>query len=182
MRELTFSPERALESLLYLAAKLNDATVHEVLKLRYFADKLHLQKYGSTASGDDYVAMQFGPVASHTYDMLKAARGERTRWIHPRLVDTVSGQLSVRGKYVVPQRQANLECLSPADVECLDEALAMYGNMPFDQRTDLSHDAAWQRAWDATADGSLRGGEMSIVDIVSTLENADEVLEFLNDK
>ncbi|ORC47815.1 hypothetical protein B2G74_22170 [Burkholderia sp. A27] len=182
MRELTFSPERALESLLYLAINLKNATIHEVLKLRYFADKIHLQRYGSIASGDDYVAMKFGPVASNTYNMIKAARGERNGWIHPRFVEAVDGALSVPdGLHLKAMRGPNTNRLSAADLECLSEALRLYGNMPFDERTELSHDAAWKKAWDAAADESIKAGEMPIVEIASTLENAKEVLEFLHE-
>lgn len=181
MHEQTFFPERALESLLYLATKLNDATIHEVLKLRYFADKIHLQRYGSIASGDDYVAMKFGPVASNTYNLIKAARGERSGWIHPRFVEVVEGTLTVPdGLHLKAGRDSRTECLSPADLECLDEALTLYGDMPFAERTDLSHDAAWEKAWAAAADESIRAGEMPLIEIAKTLENADEVIEFLH--
>jgi uncharacterized phage-associated protein len=82
-KEISFSPHKAVESLLYVVARLIEPTVHEALKIRYFADKLHLAKYGWLASGDEYVAMQFGPVASSTYNLIKAARGDQSGWIHP---------------------------------------------------------------------------------------------------
>lgn len=78
VREITFAPDKALESVLYIAAHLAEPTIHEVLKIRYFADKLHLAQYGFLASGDEYVAMKFGPVASSTYNLLKAARGDQS--------------------------------------------------------------------------------------------------------
>jgi uncharacterized phage-associated protein len=181
MRELTFSPERALESLLYLVPKLAEATIHEVLKLRYFADKIHLERYGSMASGDEYVAMQFGPVASNTYNLIKAARGERNQWIHPRFVELVEGALKAPdGVHLTAVRAADVERLSPADIECLDEALRLYGNMAFRERTELSHDSAWKKARNAATEGSLKAGEMPVIDIARTLANADEVIEFLH--
>ena len=181
MRELTFSPERALESLLYLVTNLKDATIHEVLKLRYFADKLHLERYGSMASGDEYVAMKFGPVASNTYNMIRAARGDRNSWIHPRLVEVVDGAFSVSdGVHLKAHRKPNAERLSPADLECLEDAIKRYGNMPFDERTELSHDAAWRSAWAAAAGESLKAGEMPVIEIANTLKNAKEVIEFLH--
>ena len=61
IRENAFSPEKALESVLLIASSLNEPTVHEVLKMRYFADKIHFSEYGFLGSGDRYVAMSFGP-------------------------------------------------------------------------------------------------------------------------
>jgi uncharacterized phage-associated protein len=180
MREVTFSPERALESLLFLASKLENPTFHEVLKLRYFADKMHFAKYGFLASGDRYVAMRFGPVASNTYNMMKASRGDRGEWIHPRFVALVEGALSIKNNHVlVPLRPARTEDLPPSDVECLEAAIQEYGGMSFGERTELSHDSAWKKAWDSACEEAALSDEMSIGDIAATLNNADEILEHL---
>lgn len=179
--EITFFPERALEAILYLAARLEQPTIHEVLKLRYFADKLHLSRYGWLASGDDYVAMKFGPVGSGTYNLLKAARGDQSGWIHPRFSELVRGALEIAEdrKTLLPQRPADTDHLSPADLQCLDEALRLYGGMNFRERTDLSHDTAWQAAWQTAADDEVGQSPMTMEAIASTLPNADEVIAHL---
>ena len=178
MREMSFSPQRAIESLLFLAGNLEQPTIHEVLKLRYFADKIHLSKFGFMASGDTYSAMKFGPVASHTYNMLKAARGERSNWIHPDFVEAVEDSLVVvESKNVRVLRAPNLELLATSDVECMKEALSLYGNMPFSERTELSHDTAWTKAWDAACNDSMDASDMGLTDIAETLENSAELIE-----
>ena len=48
-----------------------------ILKLLFFADRYHLRKYGRTISNDSYCAMQNGPVASKTYDLLKSISNEQ---------------------------------------------------------------------------------------------------------
>lgn len=181
MRELSFSPQRALESLLFLTKRLSNPTIHEVLKLRYFADKLHMSAYGFMASGDRYDAMRFGPVASNTYNMLKAARGERNAWIHPAFIELVQGNLVVDDAKVVALRDASLELLAPSDIECLEEALKRYGNMPFWKRTGISHDSAYKRAWKTASENSMDAGRMTVRDIASTLDNSAEVLEYISD-
>ncbi len=182
-KEITFSPEKALESVLYIASKLNRPTIHEVLKVRYFADKLHLAKYGYLASGDDYVAMKFGPVASSTYNLLKAARGDQNGWIHPLFAKLVDGSLSVAADRMTlqPLRPPSLERLSQADVSCLDEAIRRYGNMPFNERTELSHDDAWKEAWAIASDDEVGQSPMAVRSIAGTLPNADEVIAHLED-
>jgi uncharacterized phage-associated protein len=182
VREKSFSPEKALESTLYIASRLQNPTIHEILKLRYFADKLHLAAYGFVASGDEYVAMKFGPVASSTYNLLKAARGDQSVWIDPRLYEIIEGALVVeRGSNrVVPQRDANIDHLSKADVAMLDEAIARYGNMSFRERTHLSHDTAWKAAWEVAEEDEAGQSPMPVDAIASTLENAEEIIEHLN--
>jgi uncharacterized phage-associated protein len=179
-KEITFSPDKALESVLYIASKLTQPTVHEVLKIRYFADKLHLANFGFMASGDDYVAMKFGPVATTTYNLLKAARGDQSGWIHPRLIELIEGALDVQARNVKPLRQPNFDLLSKADVDCIDQALARYGNMPFKERTELSHDAAWQAAWDIAAEDEVGQSPIKLQDIAATLPNAQEVIAHLH--
>ena len=179
--EITFSPEKALESVLYIAAKVAKPTIHEVLKVRYFADKLHLSKYGWLASGDDYVAMKFGPVGSGTYNLMKAARGDESGFIHPRFAELVKDSLAVDTdrKALLALREANASILSRADISCLDEALRQYGNMPFDIRTELSHDSAWKKAWDAASEDEVGASPMKVESIAQTLDNADEIVAHL---
>lgn len=181
VRPTDFRPDVAVESLLYLASKLSKPTVHELLKLRYFADKIHLSRFGSLASGDAYAAMKFGPVALNTYDLLKAASGEQSQWIHPGLVDAVSGVLVVKpdGMTVQAKRGADLRKLAKSDIECLDEAVATYGHLDFAQRTEVSHDAAWKAAFDTAAEEKVGRSVMPLRSIVETLQNADEVLEHI---
>ncbi len=171
VREITFAPDKALESVLYIAARLAEPTIHEVLKIRYFADKLHLAEYGFLASGDDYVAMKFGPVASNTYNLLKAARGDQSGWIHPLFAELVRDSLAVKAdhKSLKVLRDADLTRLSRADIESLDRAIEQYGNMPFDARTELSHDAAWQEAWDAATEDEVGVSPMRVEAIANTL-------------
>lgn len=175
-----FSPARAVEYLLYIANRVEKPTIHELLKIRYFADKLHLSAYGMVASGDNYVAMKFGPVGSKTYDLLKAARGEKSNFIPPAFYDAVAGSLQVVGEAATALRAANMDELTPADIQCLDDAIATYGGMDFESRTEISHDDAWKKGWDEAQKTKALQGEMKLVDIAHTLQNADEVLEYIS--
>lgn len=177
----TFSPKRAVEVLIFIAKHLKNPTIHEVLKIQYFADKLHFSKFGFMASGDSYVAMNFGPVASNTYDLLKAAGGKRSRWIHPTFVHLTEGAISVaNGLTVHSLREPEVDEISPAELTCLEEAISKWGDMPFKARTELSHDSAWEKAWKNAGNENLLAGEMETLDIVRTLPNAEEVMEHLN--
>ncbi|TDP63149.1 Panacea domain-containing protein [Roseateles toxinivorans] len=178
LREKGFSPEAAVEALLYVLHRVGrPATVHELLKIRYFADKEHLSMYGGLASGDRYYAMEFGPVASGTYDLLKVA-GKRAKNVPPRFVELATDALDgsdypkVRAK-----REPNMEFLSQSKVDALDDAIEKCRGWDFTKRVKESHDSAWDTArarWAETGDAT-----MSVPLISQALSNADEVLAHL---
>ena len=71
LKRFVFQREKAIEMVLYLAQRLDNPTVLQICKLMYFADKRHLDKWGQFLCGNDYVAMEHGPVPVNVYDMLK---------------------------------------------------------------------------------------------------------------
>lgn len=179
LRERSFSPEAALAAVLYmLRQKGGAATVHELLKASYFADKEHLSRFGWIGSGDRYCAMTFGPVPSHTYDLLKAAGGKRNN-APPRFVALARQVLDGRAYPTIKAAHApDMALLSPAIVECLDAAIKQSGGWGFWKRTHASHDAAWGEARARWAeDGDM---DMPIESIAKTLPNAPEVLEHIS--
>jgi len=144
-----FEPERALESLLYVAAKLPRPTLHSISKMLYFADKRHLDMHGRLLYGDEYVAMEYGPVPSQIYDVLKAVGGtESCRPNLAALVENAKISLSVTGYSIRPLRDGDAMEFSDSDQECLDWALEKYGHCSFDELTELSHA---EEAWKQTA-------------------------------
>ncbi|MDD9884665.1 MAG: Panacea domain-containing protein [Gammaproteobacteria bacterium] len=141
-----FEPAKAVECVLYLAARLPRPGLHNIAKIFYFADKRHLREYGRLICGDSYVAMKYGPVPSAIYGMLKAVRGDaRDQWTPPRaVVKRAKDALAVSGCRVKPLREADLMELSDSDVECLEWAVKKYGRCLFNELTHVSHDAAWK--------------------------------------
>lgn len=180
MREATFVPQKAVEYLLYLAAHVQNADMHKLLKLRYFADKLHLSRYGMLASGDRYVAMERGPVASQTYDLLKAVRDKNPMLLGVPGNAAAAEALDVSGYSVTALREPNLDYLSRSDIECMNEAIRLYGQMPFGKLTDASHDSAWDKGWEKCDRRTGSAGPMELIDIVGTLANADEVRDHIS--
>ncbi len=182
--EVTFSPERSLEAVLLVAGRLAKPAIHEVLKLLYFADKIHLSRYGWLASGDDYVAMKFGPVASGAYNLLKAARGDESGWIHPEFYRLVRGAFEIADdkRSISLLRSFNPAQLSPAYVACLEETLKSYAGMSFGARTELSHDDAWRAAWDVAGEDEVGQSPMPVESIARTLSNSEDVVAQLHNQ
>lgn len=179
-REITFSPEAALESVLYIVHALKGkATIHQVLKIRYFADKAHLAEFGWIASGDHYCAMKFGPVASHTYDLLKAARETDSEYTPPRFVELARSALQADDyPSIIALREPDTSRLSSSDVRCLDEAVRQCGRWNFNERVKESHDKAWEEAYERwKVNGDM---DMPVEAIAKTLPNAEEIIEHLS--
>lgn len=165
-----FDPEKALSAILWIAAHVTGPTFHRISKLFYFADKLHLERYGRLICGDSYVAMKHGPVPSEIYDMLKAVRGDG-RSLHMREAQKA---FAVEGdKTVVPLDEPNPEVLSESDLECLNESIKRYGHLSFKELTDLSHDDAWY----AADENDL----IDLEEIIATLPDGTALLQHLRD-
>lgn len=171
---IRFSPERAIELVLYIAKRLRYPTFHSISKILYFADREHLSRFGSLLSGDSYAAMRHGPVPSEVYNLLKAATNRREPHISPHYFQLVGKAFTVQGKYrVLPLRDSDPAMLSDSDRSCLDLVLKQHGRASFETLTRRSHDAAWKSA-----------DENDFIDVTAiarTLPNAKDVLAYLGE-
>jgi uncharacterized phage-associated protein len=157
---------KAVEVLLYVTAKVHD--MYAALKVVYFADKMHLQRHGRFIYDETYTAMRHGPVPSAGYDIVKATVPDYSRC--PDLAEA-RGHFRNAGNRIAPCRDADLDCLSETDRECLDEAIATYGSLSFGRLRELSHDAAYE----ATDEND----DMTDEHIARFLPNAESVLDYL---
>jgi len=162
----TFDQSKAVETILYLANRINKPRYHNITHLIYFADKTSLERYGRFIFGDDYYAMQYGPVPTCAYNMLK-----ESEWTDK--YDFVAEQ----PPNISPKRDADLDYFSESDLECLDLVIELYNSEPFWKIKKDSHDEAYAKAWDER--GIDRSARMSIESIVSLLQDPDELLVFL---
>lgn len=166
-----FDRDKALEVILYIAKNLDGATLHSISKMLYLSDKVHLQEYGRLICGDRYIAMEYGPVPSAIYDMMKVAAGRESIDVDWDEIILDAMQV-VRGRDVIPKRECNMDMLSESEIECIQSALAEYGHKSFGQLTDITHDSAWE----ATDENQ----PISLDSIVGTLPNAAEVIDYLH--
>jgi hypothetical protein len=133
--------EKALEVVLYVAGSTSD--LFHIVKILYYADKLHLEKCGTLITGDFYVAMPEGPVPSGALHLIQYARKDNFGFedkianTHPEKAIEVRGD---KKDVIVPLRPANLDYLSDTDKECLDEAIAQYAKMDFGTLWKLVHE------------------------------------------
>lgn len=166
----TFNREKALEAILYVARHLESASLHSISKILYLADKRHLERFGRLISGDRYIAMEFGPVPSAIYDMMKVADNRDS--IDADWDAIIKESFAIQGgRYVKPLRKTNMDMLARSEVECFDHTIKKYGRKTFGQLTDLTHDAAWK--------GVGENQPISLEAIARTLPNSGDLVAYI---
>ena len=71
--QFKFCFDRSLQAAAYLlkSAKGRELRYIHLLKMLYIADREYLVEYGYTITGDNAVAMQYGPVLSRILNLIK---------------------------------------------------------------------------------------------------------------
>ncbi|MBF0140056.1 MAG: SocA family protein [Magnetococcales bacterium] len=150
--------DKIVEAIVWIAQQRPGIGFHAILKLLFFADKYHLNRYERPVIGDQYIAMQYGPVASATYDILKGdalAMESISASVLPFVVE-------YRGKPSVHAlREPDLDFFSESDIEALEWSNTSFGSLGFAQLTDLSHnDRSYQSAVDRDLNSPMLYEEM----------------------
>ena len=169
-----FDKTKALNALLYVANRVQRKDFHKIFKIVYFADRQHLAEWGRPITGDTYIAMDAGPVPSRMYDMLKIVRGDSY------LPDTegLGKFFKVENwMYVQPLVDADLNKLSKNEQEALDDSIAKYAELSYDEIKEKSHDIAWRSTardfsikWeDIAREAGLDSEEMECINEFSAL-------------
>lgn len=164
MKRFVFNHKKALAATLYVASKLTVANFHKVLKIIYFADLKHLNRYGRPITGDRYIAMENGPVASWILDLLHGKVGKEYRKF-----------FTIIGYIVSPKLPSNiLDHFSKSDLECLDESIKENKNLSFGKLKEKSHDSAWGK--------TERDTEMNVMDIIEASGASQEMREYIEEQ
>lgn len=114
----------------------------KALKLIYFADRYHLRRYGRPITGDDYLAMPYGPVASGAKDLAEMSGflGDDERTYGAHYLAPVDGY-TYRSLAEMDERT-----LSDSDRTALAWAWETFGHLDQFVLADLTHRyPEWQR-------------------------------------
>ncbi|TCR75647.1 Panacea domain-containing protein [Rhizobium sp. BK376] len=147
--------EKIIEALLYIVSRYGEVGRFHALKTLYFADREHLRRYGRPVTGDQYIAMENGPVPSYAYYALKQQLPEPER-------DVVASALSPVSNSYHPayrkHRDPDLSYFSKTDIKCLEWAFDHCRNRSFGDISDETHE---HKAWkNAPLNGDMKASEM----------------------
>ncbi len=123
--------------------------VYYIVKTAFVAQQKHLAKYLCPLFEDKIIALQFGPVPSNIYDVLKIARGDSNAMYFHRNDDLclVYDSISFCDEVFTANEDPDMNYLSTSAVECIDEALREVSEMTFDQIVRTTHGEEWTRAF-----------------------------------
>jgi uncharacterized phage-associated protein len=167
--EIHFQPDRQkiIETLVFLAERQPRIDVFHVCKVIYFADKDHFKKYGRPILGDQYFAMDDGPVPSFALNVAKRKEqfvsSHWLRYAKERLsTDESDGYVRLTAR-----TSFDRSIFSRTDIECLTEALKKYGKMEFLKLWRLAHE---ERAWKQHYAGDGTSTQIPFEDLLSPEE------------
>lgn len=108
----------------------------KLMKLMYLAERESMRRYGFPMTGDRFVSMPHGPVLSYTLShidgYMKSCEGGWDSWIS----DKANHQVALAHRVDVE----DLDELSPADIEVLQNTWQEFGWMDQWQIRDYTHD------------------------------------------
>jgi uncharacterized phage-associated protein len=138
-----FSYRKATQALNFLARKAG-GSIHKLraLKLVYFADRYHLRRYGRPVIGDEYLAMQYGPVPSSTKDIAELSDflGREERAYAKAFIQPTTGN-SYKSR-----AEVETSVFSLSDQEALAWAWERFGRTPRFGLAELTHHyPEWKR-------------------------------------
>jgi uncharacterized phage-associated protein len=174
---MQYDQAAATAALGYIATKVQPLDLHKAFKLLYLAEKACLERFGRQFARDQYIAMDYGPVPSMTYDLAKAAKGDPlSHRVTPEMVSEFARWIEVDGWDIRAKADPDTGELSRGAIKCLDDAISKYGNWTFDQLTRETHDAAWDAARERYVPGRI-----TAVDIARALPHSEALVAHLTD-
>lgn len=133
----SFNKTKAINSLILIASKIADsngiADKYTALKMLYFAEVMHLAKYGRLITDDDIAILPHGSTPSRSYDLLKQANNEPSFEI-----------LSNEKFKLVAQLDADE--LSESEIECILKSYEQNKHFGFYNLKSKAHDEAYNMA------------------------------------
>ncbi len=169
-----FKQDVAIQAILYIVQQMGGkCDIHKCHKILYFADNEHLSRWGRSITGDSYVKMDFGPVPTCIYDLIKAVRGDS---YFASQVDDIRKNLFhiINNKDIVATSKPCMDYLSETDVEILDKYIRQLKPMDFHEVTQASHGYAWTN--------TLQNGEISIHDRLKEMGESEDYIRFVEEQ
>lgn len=114
----------------------------KLMKLMYLAERLSLQRYGDTITGDAFVSMPHGPVLSMTLDLMNGASPSEEGGWETWVADRAENAIALRDESMIRTPEDDLLALSETDLECLDDVWKEFGHWDKYRLRDYTHSAA----------------------------------------
>jgi uncharacterized phage-associated protein len=145
MIRFQFNESKAVEALVFIAQRWPGITPFYLSKVLFFADRDHLRAFGRPVLGDNYIAMDDGPVPSRVYDIVK---GNIDFFGDPAAIKSAL-RIDRAAQYaqVFPNRDPDIEQFSETDIAALAKSIEFCRGKGYRYLSDLTHkEEAWSKA------------------------------------
>lgn len=159
-----FETEKAKEMVLHILNVTGGADFYHIVKILYFAEMKHLARYGVGFVPGGFSALEYGPVPMDVYELLN----------HCSESDPYKKLSGVAKNIFTAKRDADLDYLSEAEIESIDESIKENVSLSFYALLKKSHDEAW------TAAG--KSGKLSPILIAKVGGASEGMLEFVEEQ
>lgn len=135
--QFKISYDKATEVIIWLAKMKPGIDIYHVSKILFYADKMHINKYGRPITGDTYIKMPYGPVPSGVRDLIT-----ENSWLSPKQASRIKNSLIIdkNNNYkLTATREPDMEYFSKSDITCLKDSLSKYGWLSFDGLYNSTH-------------------------------------------
>jgi len=175
---------------LYILQQCGELDYIHLFKILYFAERSHYAYYGQHLVRDSFHALPKGPVPSFLYDAVKMASGVKGHGdsSHSVIASALShGDGECQYYYVKGAERPDMDELSKAEIRSLDEAISKYKDTEFGELSRMSHDDAWQAAYnnqpnsrmDSLLIAKSGGASDGFVEYIKEQERLEEALTCL---
>jgi uncharacterized phage-associated protein len=153
-----FDYEKTIQLLAYIQKKANTTDKLALIKLLFFADRMHLRRYSSLISHDVYYALKNGPAASKTLNVLNHSNYLESDVFKTKTKLLAKIQLLNSNERII--KETSTTCLTEEEKKVVDNIVEIFGNFPVNTLIDITHDyPEWKRYEDLLNSG-LTDGEL----------------------
>ncbi len=171
----SYQKQRCIELMLYVLTKTGGTDSYHLMKILYFAQQKHLADWGTKMFQDDIYALQYGPVPSMLYDLIK---GKIDDEFNKLFTDNISSAGDDAPNVLFANRKPNMEYLSVADIDVLDASIIDNANLSFNQLLDKSHKEAWAEAFNRPEGAKI----ISPIAMAKEYGATQEMLDYIADE
>lgn len=143
---IQFKPnfKKSLEAVVYVVNKVKDIDVYHLVKVIFHADLTSINTYGAPITGDTYLAMPYGTVPSMIYnDMV-----QQKSFLLLDILGLETLPIRREGRIMRASRPYDADHLSETDMECLNQGIAEYAYLSFEEAKEKNHTLqAWKKAY-----------------------------------
>ena len=142
-----FDLEKLIQAIVFFSKHgVQDLTRLKLAKLLFFADREHLLKHGRPVFGDEYFALDFGPLPSRSIDFLEEMEQGIALPDRDRFDRYLSIEAAQRPCFVA-RGPEDFDVFSESEISVLETVLARHASCTASQLVALTHeDAAWRLA------------------------------------